>query len=174
MKCKIDSDNKKYANGLIVRRKFVPLKFTIHRENQFLNAEAKLPFTTNAVIGILTTSNSERKCSDDSRPSRLYYGVSTSRIENTSFLEINPGIVYLGVYPPDVKINQEVATDLWWYYAHPVTDSFPFLCADDFAERLRDPMIINVLQPGECSAEDYYLWSERFYGYVLITYNDYT
>ncbi|WP_271785289.1 hypothetical protein [Aquimarina algiphila] len=169
MKCLIHLGNKQDANGLVIRRKFVPIKLTIHRENQFLNAEAKLPFATNAVIGILTTSNVQKKCSDVPGPSRLYYGVSPSKMEDTSFLELNPGTTYTTNYPRNVTIEEQAGG--WWYYAHPVTDTFPFIVSGDIPATPRTPIIIDVLQSGQCTPEKYYLWSYPFYGYAFISFN---
>ncbi|WP_271785361.1 hypothetical protein [Aquimarina algiphila] len=169
MKCLIHSGNKEHTEGLIIRRKFVPLKFTIHRENQFLNAAAKLPFTTNAVIGILKTSNVQIKCSDVPGPSRLYYGVSPSKMEDTSFLELNPGTTYTTNYPRNVTIEEQ--TGGWWYYAHPVTDIFPFIASGDIPAEPRTPIVIDILQSGQCNSEKYYLWSYPFYGYAFISFN---
>ncbi|MBQ0733926.1 hypothetical protein [Aquimarina celericrescens] len=170
MKCKIHTHNKKEAKAVIVRRKFVPIRFKITRENQFVNAAAKLPFSSNAVIGMLTT-NQVNYCSDAPVPSRLYYGVSNAQITDTRFLNLNEGEVYTTKYPPDVRIRQTDNKNTWWYYAHPVTDQFPYLFEDDFVDQLKDPIKVNVQYPGQCDPVPYYLWSQRLIGFAWITYN---
>ncbi|WP_103072269.1 hypothetical protein [Aquimarina sediminis] len=169
MKCQIDINNKKGDDTVIVRRKFVPIKFNIHRENQFLSAASKLPFTTSKVIGVLTTTNVKKQCSDTPFPTHRYYGVAASQMEDTSFLETNPGEVYTSMYPPDVIIEQQAGG--WWYYAHPVTDIHPFIVSGDFPSEPRTPKLIDLKAEGQCNPEPYYLWSERFYGYAMITFN---
>ncbi len=173
MKCIIDSGNKEDKKGVIVRRKFVPLKFTIHRENQFLNAAVKLPFTTAKVIGVLTTSNSQKPCSDTPILPRLYYGLSDTLVDDDRFLTITPGVEY-AQSPPDARLSQDIYTGLYWYYAHPVTDDFPWLYQGELIDQLTDPQIISILPKGRCTPVEYYLWSDRFIGYLLITHQAYT
>ncbi len=156
MKCKIDSDNKEHTEGLIVRRKFVPLKFTIHRENQFLNAEAKLPFTTNKIIGILTCSKVD-SCIEEPFTSRFYVGVTENQMEDTSFLETNKGKEFNGNYPPDVTFD--IFSDFkWWYFVHPIVDQLPTILLNGFDLGI-EPKTIAVKVDGYCDPQDYYLWS---------------
>ena len=68
MKCNMHIGNKPYGNKVTIRRKFVPIKFSITGENQFVNAAVKLPFTTNKVIGLLTTSSLVNPCIDEGLP----------------------------------------------------------------------------------------------------------
>ncbi|GAA4273626.1 hypothetical protein U6A24_18350 [Aquimarina gracilis] len=170
MKCKIHMGNKRETKAVIVRRKFVPIQFKITRENQYVNAEAKLPFTSNAVIGMLTT-NKVNACSDVPVPNRLYYGITDAQVTDTRFLKIKEGQEYTSVYPPDARIQSiGINTTWWWYYAHPVTDQFPYLFEADFVEQLNDPLKVDVQYPGQCDPIPYYLWSERLNGFAWITY----
>ncbi len=173
MKCKLPSSNKTATSGLWVRRKFVPIQLTIHRENQFVNASAKLPFTTAKVIGVLPVVQVEQECSDTPVPPRLYYGLSDTLVDDDRFLQLSTGTEYTTT-PPDATLSREIYSGLYWYYAHPATDTFPYLYEDDFMDRLTDPKIIEVLEEGQCSPVEYYLWSGPFIGYVLITHNEYT
>lgn len=170
MKCKIHTHNKKEAKAVIVHRKFVPIRFKITRENQFVNAAAKLPFTSNGVIGMLTT-NKVNSCSDAPVPSRVYYGVTNAQITDTRFLDLNQGEVYTSAYPPDVRIQQTNIEDIWWYYAHPVTDRFPYVFGDDYEDHLQNPTQLDVQYPGQCDPVPYYLWSDQIIGFTRITYN---
>ncbi len=158
MKCKIDSDNKEHPEGLVVRRKFVPLKFTIQRENQFLNAEAKLPFTTNKIIGVLTCSK-VNSCTDEGIPTKYYTGITALEITDTRFLSLNDGVFYGENYPPDIVMNP--SGNRWWYYIHPILDRLPVLIENGFFTPLEDPVTVEFKQEGQCTPGKYYLWSGR-------------
>ncbi|WP_299187639.1 hypothetical protein [uncultured Aquimarina sp.] len=173
MKCIIKRENnKKDNNGLIVRRKFVPIKFTIQRENQFLNAGAKLPFTAAKVNALLVTSKVEKKCSDSPITPRYYFGITDSKMEDERFLELNDGIEYNDSYPPDIYVEQQ--TEGWWYFAHPATDKLPFYQGDGFLEPLEDYKELNLQFDGQCNPNLFFLWSGIHTGTTFITFEEYT
>ncbi|WP_062055995.1 hypothetical protein [Aquimarina longa] len=154
MKCKINSDNKKHPTGVIVRRKFVPLKFTIHRKNQFLNAGAKLPFTSSKVIGLLTTAT-VAPCIATELPPKYYIGTAVYRIVDTRFIHHNPGVSYQGKDPPGTMIR--VNSGNWWYYAHPNTGRTPVILINGVVQHLQ-PIPIHMQPEGYCIATPYTLW----------------
>ncbi len=156
MKCKIQLSNKQGSKGVIVRRKFVPIQFKITRENQFVNAAAKLPFTTNKVIGLLTCSKAHA-CADQDVPSKYYAGISDSEITDTSFLGLNDGVFYAENFPPDVVLNP--SPNRWWYYVHPIVDRLPVIIENGFFIALEDPVTVAFKQEGQCNPGKYYLWS---------------
>ncbi len=155
MKCKIQLNNKQGSNGVIVRRKFVPIQFKITRENQFVNATAKLPFTTNKVIGLLTTKR-VNTCTKEPFAPRFYVGVTNNRMEDSSFLETNPGIEFTENYPPDVVLDIYSGFK-WWYFVHPVLDRLPTILLNGFDLGI-DPKTIQIKVDGYCDPQDYYLW----------------
>ncbi|GAA4277018.1 hypothetical protein [Aquimarina mytili] len=156
MKCRIQLGNKEDSKGVIVRRKFVPIQFKITRENQFVNASAKLPFTTNKVIGVLTTKQ-VNTCNKAPFTSRYYTGITDNQIEDASFLESNPGEVYTGSYPPDITYG--IFSEFkWWYFAHPILDKRPTITLNGFDLSI-DPKIVSVSVEGHCDPQEYYLWS---------------
>ena len=169
---KIQVENNKSTKGtVIVRRKFVPIKFTIERGNQFLSAGAKLPFfTTSKVVGLLTSTEVDAKCNDQPLPPKYYYGITDTQMEDTSFLEDNAGILLEEDYAPDIEMQGN--SSQWWYYVHPVRDRFPTMFASDFIALLDTPTRIDLLIPGQCNPEPYYLWSETFMGFAFITFNE--
>ncbi len=171
MKCNTDKYNKKDPQGVIVRRKFVPIKFSIHRENQFLNAGTKLPYTTAKVIGVLTTSTIHNKCNDLPLPPRYYYGISDSEMIDTRFLQTNRGSTFTSQYPPDGFFNGPTGTH-WWYYIHPILDRFPVLLDNGMYQSLTNPITLEIKQEGQCTPEHYYLWSGKLpdTGFSLVTF----
>ena len=168
MKCLIKTDN----NTSIVRRKFVPIRFKIERENQFINASAKLPFSTAKVVGVLTTVNGKKPCSDDPLPPRYYFGFTDTEMTDDSFLQLQEGTLYDEDYPPDIFVEQQAGG--WWYFAHPVLDRLPSYQDDQFLEPLRDAKELNILFPGQCEPEQYLLYSKPFTGSIWITFEEYT
>ncbi|KAA1244524.1 hypothetical protein [Aquimarina sp. RZ0] len=170
MKCIIHNENNKGGSATIVRRKFVPIKFTIERENQFLNAAAKLPFTTTKVNALLTTSEVQKPCNDTPLPTRYYYGSTPGKMEDTSFLETDTGTVYNTPYPPDGFSNG--MRGMWWYYVHPITDRFPVHLENGILETLAAPITVKIKQEGQCTADGYYLWSGILpvTGFSLVTF----
>lgn len=171
MKCIVKEKNKG-GNATIVRRKFVPIKFTIQRENQFLNAGAKLPFATSKVQALLVTSKLENKCSDLPIIPRYYFGITDSKMEDNSFLQLSDGIEYNGIYPPDIFVEQQ--TEGWWYFAHPATDRLPFYQGDGFLEPLEDYKELNLQFEGQCNPDLFFLWSGIHTGTTFITFEEYT
>ena len=163
MKCLINTADKQEQNRIIVRRKFVPIKFTVQREGQFLNAGAKLPFATSKVNGLLVTSKVEDPCVDEGLPPKYYYGTSDTRMTDTRFLSDNQGSFYDGEYPPD-GVFQAPFTGQWWYYVHRILDRFPIYIDNGLFQRLVDPVTIAFKQPGQCTPDQYYLWSGRLPG----------
>ena len=170
MECKNDLDNKMQQSGVIVRRKFVPIKFSIHKENQFVSAGAKLPFTANRILGVLTTTTIS-PCTDTAVPPRYYFGVSESRMMDASFMKTDPGKVYEESYPPDVLMNANPGK--WYYYAHPVLDKFPTILTNVDFQEIQEPIPLQLSQQGQCSPDNYYLWSGALplEGTLFITFN---
>ncbi len=156
MKCKIETYNKQEDKGVIVHRKFVPIPLKITRENQFINASAKLPFTTAKVIGVLTTQKVDT-CDKTSFATRYFTGLTETQVQDASFLETNEGILYATPYPPEVAYG--IFSDFkWWYFAHPVLDKRPTILLNGFDLSI-EPKIISVKVEGYCDPQDYYLWS---------------
>ncbi|MBQ4818875.1 hypothetical protein [Aquimarina sp. MMG016] len=172
MKCIIKGGNNKSTyDTVIVRRKFVPIKFIIERENQFLNAGTKLPFATTKVNALLVTSKVKKSCVDKELLPKYYYGISDFKMTDTQFLADNDGDFYDGDYPPDGFSNGEF-TNQWWYYVHPVLDRFPLFIDNGISEELGDPILLEFTREGQCTPDKYYLWSERLpkSGSSLITF----
>ncbi|MBL0685304.1 hypothetical protein [Aquimarina mytili] len=156
MKCKIETYNKEDGKSVIVRRKFVPIQFKITKENQFVNASAKLPFTTSKVIGVLTVKK-VNTCNKAPFAPRYYTGVTDNQIQDASFLETNPGEEYAQPYPPDLTFD--IFSDFkWWYFAHPILDRKPMITLNGFALGIA-PKTITINLEGYCDPQDYYLWS---------------
>lgn len=172
MKCRIDQDNKERSQGLIVRRKFVPLKFSILRENQFLNAGTKLPFTSCKLIGMLIGAKVTDPCIDMPAPPRFYYGLSASKMTDTRFLDTHPGELFNDTYPPNIQIDQNTSGNEWWFYAAPETDIYPFLFTNEYEDSIGDPIRLEITEEGHCNPETYYLWSQPFYGYMSISFHE--
>ncbi|WP_378182028.1 hypothetical protein [Aquimarina sp. SS2-1] len=173
MKCIIKGKNNKSVNGtVIVRRKFVPIKLLIERENQFLNAGAKLPFTTSKVNALLVTSMVEKKCSDTPITPRYYFGITDSKMEDDRFLQLNNGIEYNSAYPPDIYEDQQITG--WWYFAHSATERLPFYQGDGFLEPLEDYKQLSLQFEGQCNPDLFFLWSGLYTGNAFITFEEYT
>lgn len=159
MKCVIHTGNKEQGGGVIVRRKFVPIQFKIERANQFINASAKLPFTSAKIVGVLTTSKVS-SCNKDPFPNMYYYGVTGTEMTNTRFLENTAGNTYDSDYPPDTFIEGNPGD--WWFFVHPVIDETPYYITESVGyQRLRDPILIEIKHQGQCTPDQYYLWSEQ-------------
>lgn len=158
MYCKV---NQKEQEGerKIVKRRFIPLTFTVDYEGQFLNAAAKLPFTSNKVIGVLTCSK-VNPCNDSPQIPRYYFGITDERMVDNRFLEDTNGIEYTTTYPP--VLNLQPVEDRYWYYVHPVGDLLPSVTYNDVLQNIGEPIPIAIKKQGQCEAEPHYLWSAKF------------
>lgn len=158
MYCKVnpkDQDGKYH----IVKRRFVPITFTVNREDQFLNAAVKLPFTSNKVIGVLTCSK-VNPCKDTLQTPRYYFGITDEQMVDDRFLDDNNGIEYTTTYPPN--LNLDAVDDNYWYYAHPVEELFPLILYNGLFQDLGEPITIPIKKQGQCEAVPHYLWSSKF------------
>jgi len=158
MYCKVDHKEKE-GKHLIVKRRFIPLTFTVDSEKQFLNASAKLPFTANKVIGVLTCSNTS-PCNDTSQTPRYYFGITDEQMLDNRFLNDTNGIEYTTIYPPDLSLD--AVENKYWYYAHPVTDLSPSIIYNGAFNDIGVPIPITIKRQGQCEAEPHYLWSGKF------------
>ncbi len=156
MKCFSRLYNKEGSNPVIVRRKFVPIRFQITRENQYVNATAKLPFTFNTLIGLLTTSKAE-PCNETSYPPTYYFGISDTEMVDDQFLNTDSGNTYDSPYPPDIRI--ESTEGKWWYFVHPLLDRNPYQLGPQGFRPLENPKQLEIHHQGQCLPEYYALWS---------------
>lgn len=172
MKCIVHIGNKKGGSATVVRRKFVPIHINIERENQFVNASAKLPFFSSKVNALLVTSKINRKCNDNPIAPRYYFGITDTKMEDDRFLKLSDGIPYDSVYPPDIFVEEQ--TQGWWYFAHPVTDRLPFYQGDGFLEPLENYQQLKIQFEDRCDTDAFYLWNGTHTGSTFITFEEYT
>lgn len=160
MKCILKENNKSGNDSVVIRRKFVPIQFNIERENQFVNASVKLPFSTAKVVGVLTT-HKVTPCKDTPFPNSYYFGVSSAEMRDTSFLENSTSNFYDTAYPPDTRIEGKSGD--WWYFVHPITDVSPYYLTASvgYIQLTDDPIIVEILHPGQCEPDLYQLWSKQ-------------
>ncbi|UZO81373.1 hypothetical protein NBT05_02605 [Aquimarina sp. ERC-38] len=145
----------------VVRREFIPITFTVEREGQFINAEAKLPFATSRVNALLVTSRVEHDCKEGAPPPRYFYGYSDKVITDASFRKLSNGALFDPPYPPDTVFK---GFGRRWYFACPKTESFPVLVENGYYRDLVNPLELPLMFEGYCGPQPYYLWTGELPG----------